>query len=538
MWPNELLGSNDSDRPNVHAALAEPTQLIITVGELARITECPNLRMAEMALGNKRLLGGRYKLTGALARADSVQRGWDRWLNRQVFIEILSSHEIDNCDSKGRFIASARALVQMEHPNVEALLDYGVTDAGAPYHVMAEAGVDLASLMAREGRVSWARARGILLDVIAGVAALHRRRIVHGGIAPHSVALVGDTARLVEFGQAKQLARELSAADISVDVHGIAALGFLLLTGLRATGRATPVLEAALARIELPRSVRALLLRALSEPHSVELASLQRAIAGKSCSLARTRLIDAAAAVAAVAMLTIGLWSSVASSSAALGMLDASADANTAKTCEQAFESVSTVELRSRSVEPIAQPSASAPPIDSPAISQSAKPIASQSRFESARAHLQVGAEQRRRGMSVRSDRFELHGELSPAKLVERGIDLTHGRPTPQDDPRLPIVDGPIRARALFEAACARDYGKGCHMLGVQIAEGMIPDDRYDGSGAAEHYRRGCALDYHRSCAALADLARAGRIVADADLLEAKACLLAGPNSSYCRLRE
>ncbi|HVI00218.1 MAG TPA: hypothetical protein VM869_15985 [Enhygromyxa sp.] len=156
-------------------------------------------------------------------------------------------------------------------------------------------------------------------------------------------------------------------------------------------------------------------------------------------------------------------------------------------------------------------------------------------RFESARAHTQVGSEAQRKGVSMHSERFEGRRGLSPAVLVQRGIDLTHGRPTSEDDPRLPIVDGPIRARALFEAACARDYGKGCHMLGVQIAEGMIPDD---GTGAAGYYRRGCALDYHRSCAALAELARAGQIVADADLLEAKACLLAGPRSSYCLPRE
>lgn len=513
-----------------------------------------------MARSAKTLLGGRYKLTGELARAASVQRGWDRWLNRHVFIKVLASDKIDDCAGQGRFIASARALVRIEHPNVAALLDYGASEAGAPYHVMTEDGVDLATLMASEPRVSWARARGILLDVIAGVHALHRERIVHGGIGLHTVALFGETARLVEFGDAESH-DELAREQLGVDVRGVAALGFTMLTGSMATGRSGSSLAAALARVDVPRNVRAVLVDALTQPQTIELATLRRELSRGARSIGRVpvlarlrsvrashadRLIDAAAGLAAAAMLSIGLWSSVASSEVTASASAITSGARRDGTpCEHRHDSLGVSSTPARG-EPARRGDATesnerpCDEVEIPARTAHEQTPASavaipQQSFESGRARVQVGSEgQRKLGVTMQSERLDARRGLSAATLVERGIDLTHGRPTPEDDPRLPIVDGPLRARTLFEAACARDYGKGCHMLGVQIAEGMIPDD---GAGAAQHYRRGCALDYHRSCAALAELARAGQIVADADRLDAKACRLAGPDSSYCSPR-
>jgi hypothetical protein len=287
------------------------------------------------------------------------------------------------------------------------------------------------------------------------------------------------------------------------------------------------------------------LLQALTEP--VELATLRRALLLRSSfGRVRTKVIDAAASVAAATMLVIGLWSSpeIGSSAIASGhMFCEDARTSSIATAHAVIEldvethadelsfSRSAADLSSR--RSAADLSEDIDPIDHVDHVDHVDPVAVELQFESARGRIEVGSEaQPSTAVTMHSKRIELHRELSPASLVERGIDLTHGRPTPQDDPRVPIVDGPVRARALFEAACAREYGKGCHMLGVQIAEGMIADD---GAGPAAHYRRGCALEYHRSCAALADLARAGEIDADADQLDAKACQLAGPASSYCK---
>ncbi|MFO7563212.1 MAG: hypothetical protein R6X02_11260 [Enhygromyxa sp.] len=447
--------------------------------------------------------------------------------------------------AKRHFIDSAQALIRIEHPNVEALLDFGATAEGRPYHVTREAEVDLAGLLEDEGGLAWGRARGIMLDVIAGVAALHRRRIVHGGISPQAVALFDETARLVEFADASLYEHELTLKQRSADVRDLAALAVSMLTGVGPLGPAL----AALRQVQVPAAARAVLLRALSEPETVELSSLRRAFAGESLGRARARLIDLGASAAAVMMLSIGLWSSVAGSERSLDADTLAERAAVELLCE-ASGLVSEAPARSiprplerelppaRAEAPAVQPEAAEPEAAEPAEPEEPEPeleldeAQPTRRFASAHARVAVGSEAQRKPVVAKTQRFDLRGEISPASLVERGIDLTHGRPTAEDDPRLPILDGPARARELFEVACARDHGKGCHMLGVQIAEGMVPDD---GAGPAAHYRRGCELDYHRSCAALADLARAGEIVADADSLDEKACRLAGAGSSYCR---
>ncbi len=476
-----------------------------------------------MARSAKPLLGGRYKLSGEQGGVASAHRAWDRWLNRPVFVKILPASKIGSLAAKRQFIDSAQALVRIAHPNVESLLDYGATDDGAPYHVMHDAEVELVPL--GDGQpLGWAQVRGILLDVTAGVDALHGQRIVHGDISLHSVALVGDSARIVDFTDAGLNQHDLAPEEFCDDVRAIAALGYRLLTGHGSTGRAPLAIEAALARTDAPPRAQATLLRVLTSQF-VELEQLRGGLTDESRASLRpwSGVVNAGAAVAAAAMLSIGLWSSISVSAQAV--VDTSM---LALVCEPQLGA--TESLLSMSLGRAASPDTSAEP-DAHSESTSGASAATQSSFEAARARVEVGAEGRRKRTVVHSKRFDLHQELSAEHMVERGIDLTHGRPNPEDDPRVPIVDGPKRARALFEAACARDYGKGCHMLGVQIAEGMVPDD---GAGPAEHYRRGCALDYHRSCAALADLARAGEIVADVSLLDAKACLLAGPDSSYC----
>lgn len=491
------------------------------------------------------LLGGRYKLSGDLARVVSAQRAWDRWLHRPVFIKIFARTKIDGLAAKRRFIESAQALVRIDQAN---LLDYGATEDGAPYHVIRDEGLEHLSL-ADAGALSWARVREVLLDVIAGVDALHCQRIVHGNISLHSVALIGDTARLVDFGDASVAEHELSPEQVADDVRGVAALGFRLLTGGAAIGRSVDELADALAKTDAPSSVRATLLEILTGAQAVELGSLRRDLDGdllRARGWGRSELVSAAATMAAALMLVIGLWSSFASFEATSVERSPTVHASSSELmCEAGLGplgpgSISTVAMglpMDLSMDlSTASADESTPSLGDEVTTVSSKPEPkpqphSDARFDAARASVEVGSTNTRKPTVVQTRRFDVDRDLSPALLVERGIDLTHGRPAAEDDPRLPVVDGPKRARALFEAACEQNYGKGCHMLGVQIAEGMTSDESAD---PAHYYRRGCALDYHRSCAALADLARAGEIIADVSLLDAKACLLAGPTSSYC----
>src|SRR5690554_3570338 len=152
------------------------------------------------------VLGGRYKLTGEIARSSStlVRRAWDRWLNRYVSIKILPNSKIACEAAKRGFIGSAGALTRIDHPHVEPLLDYGATAEGAPYHVMpAREGSTLAMVLAAEGPMPWATVQALLLGILAGVDALHQQCVVHREIALHTIVVTDHWARLVDFDDAE-----------------------------------------------------------------------------------------------------------------------------------------------------------------------------------------------------------------------------------------------------------------------------------------------------------------------------------------------
>jgi TPR repeat protein len=477
-------------------------------------------------------------------------RAWDRWLNRHVDVKILPSLTIDGLEAKQRFIRSARALTRIDEPHVGSLLDYGATENGAPYHVMCtHSGLDLATLLSEDGRMAWARVESIVLGLIAGVEALHRRHVVHGEVALHNVVLADDgTATLVDLTEATLLDGPPTPEDLREDVHGVAVVGFSLLTGFGPLGRSPAALEAALAQTDAPARVRMALLSVLAGHPAyrpADMPTLRRAFtagARRSLPRSRSRLSSALATAAAAAMLGIGL--------AAMGDTLERPDwthqsyesplALTSGTIDRCvFEGTGGKALAQLTTNEGAEPTPSEA-LASEALASEVSLAATLPRrqisagFVDGRARVEVGSDAASSPLEHQVERIDLYRELSPALLVERGIDLTHGRPTPADDPRAPVVDGPERARAMFAAACERDFGKGCHMLGVQIAEGMIVDA--DDPDPAAHYRRGCELDYARSCGLLAELARAGSVPDEPGLLEAKACLLAGPGSRYCAL--
>jgi len=496
-----------------------------------------------MNCGHTILLGGRYKLTGEIAPGSSClprdsscpREAWDRWLNRYVSVKILPGSKTETELAKRRFVASAGVLARLDHPHVEPLLDYGATADGAPYHVMpARQGPDLATVLAAEGHLDWARVQPILRGLIAGVAALHHQQVVHGEVALHTITLADERVQLVDFADA-ELTEQAGPVDLAGDVHGVARVGFALLCGVDPGGRSPQALDTALAQTDAPPAVQAILRDVLVGEGAHALSELARVVsAGQARPRSRwiSRVINSSAALAAATMLVVGTWSSLAPAPAAERGHPAAVVVELERLLDDAGSAgdASETHVLPAPVKPVEpQPRLAAASEPEPSVELARAP----QRLHTGRIRTAVMAESHADPITLQTMRFDLHGDLPSALLVERGIDLTHGRPTAEDDPRSPIVGGPERARPLFQAACDRNFGKGCHMLGVQIAERMLDDEQ--GAGPAAHYERGCELGYHRSCAALADLALAGLVTADATLLEAKACLLAGPRSSYCR---
>jgi eukaryotic-like serine/threonine-protein kinase len=99
----------------------------------------------------------------------------------------------------------------MSHPNVVAAYDAG--PIGDTFFVAMEyvEGLDLASLVARDGPLEAGKACVYIREAALGLQHAHECGLVHRDLKPSNIFLCGDRVKLLDFGIAKQLGRQRTA---------------------------------------------------------------------------------------------------------------------------------------------------------------------------------------------------------------------------------------------------------------------------------------------------------------------------------------
>ncbi|HYE13559.1 MAG TPA: serine/threonine-protein kinase, partial [Pyrinomonadaceae bacterium] len=168
---------------------------------------------ADALLG--RVLDGKYEITGRLGAGGmgAVYRARRVHIGDEVAVKVLHTRFVGDETLLERFRREARAAAQLHHPNVVTIHDYGEASGpqGFAYIVMElVAGLSLRELLSREGRLGVPRAVSLMRDVCAGVAAAHRREIVHRDIKPDNIIVLppdddhdSERVKVVDFGIAK-----------------------------------------------------------------------------------------------------------------------------------------------------------------------------------------------------------------------------------------------------------------------------------------------------------------------------------------------
>lgn len=136
--------------------------------------------------------------------AGVVYRCHQTSLARSVAIKVLLS-DIDQ-DNRERFLREGLAMGKLSgHPNIENILQVGVTDSNRPYIVMPyhQAG-SLAQRLHRVGRIAWPDALRIAVKLCGALETAHRAGTLHRDIKPGNV-LVNDYGepQLSDFGIAR-----------------------------------------------------------------------------------------------------------------------------------------------------------------------------------------------------------------------------------------------------------------------------------------------------------------------------------------------
>ena len=152
------------------------------------------------------VLGERYRLDRSLGNGGmgEVFEATDLTLHRGVAVKLMSPSLVQDEPARARFLREARALAQVNSPNVVGVYDAG-EDAERPYLVMELVeGTTLEQELRRTGRVEPARAVAIATGIASGLAAAHERGIVHRDVKPSNVFLTAsDAAKIGDFGIAR-----------------------------------------------------------------------------------------------------------------------------------------------------------------------------------------------------------------------------------------------------------------------------------------------------------------------------------------------
>jgi eukaryotic-like serine/threonine-protein kinase len=133
-------------------------------------------------------------------------------IGKKVALKVLHSEFSGNDDIATRFFHEAKAVNDIQHPNIVDILDYGVIpnqDRKTVYFIMEFLdGQSLAHLVRAQAPLPAERALAIALQIADALAASHKQDIVHRDLKPDNVMLiprgrVPDFVKVLDFGIAK-----------------------------------------------------------------------------------------------------------------------------------------------------------------------------------------------------------------------------------------------------------------------------------------------------------------------------------------------
>src|SRR6202167_1254845 len=118
-----------------------------------------------------------------------------------VAIKYLRPHLLSDPEFAGSFRAEAAVLASLNDQNVVRLYEYVESPSGAAIVMELVEGVSLREMLARQGRTTPEAALVVLQGSLLGLAAAHRRGVVHRDYQPENVLVAGDGAsKLTDFG--------------------------------------------------------------------------------------------------------------------------------------------------------------------------------------------------------------------------------------------------------------------------------------------------------------------------------------------------
>jgi tetratricopeptide (TPR) repeat protein len=126
----------------------------------------------------------------------------DRRFDKRVAVKVMAAY-LGGDDFLRRFRTEAQVLASLEHPNIPALLDGGVSPSGNPYLVVEYVEGETLDRYSDERKLGIEARLRLFLQVCQAVEHAHRNLILHRDLKPANVLVTTDgVVKLLDFGTA------------------------------------------------------------------------------------------------------------------------------------------------------------------------------------------------------------------------------------------------------------------------------------------------------------------------------------------------
>jgi serine/threonine protein kinase len=147
-------------------------------------------------------------------------KAFDTDLRCPVTLKVISEQYVGDESARLRFLREARAAAKVRHTNVASVLHLGRTGNGYFYAMEFVEGETLEKLIRRSGQLEVKLALEIAAQVVAGLAAVQKQKLVHRDIKPSNIIVALEpggavTAKIIDLGLAKGVAEPPTESTIS-----------------------------------------------------------------------------------------------------------------------------------------------------------------------------------------------------------------------------------------------------------------------------------------------------------------------------------
>ena len=162
--------------------------------------------------GDTRVIAGKYRIIEVIGRGSFgvVYRARQENLDRDVAVKTLRDGAFADDEERELFTREAKAVAQLNHPNVVAIYDWG-EDRGQPFFSMEFVDGPSLAQRVREQPLAAAEAARIIATVARALHVVHQHGLLHRDLKPGNILMTAaGVPKISDFGLAKRTRADAS----------------------------------------------------------------------------------------------------------------------------------------------------------------------------------------------------------------------------------------------------------------------------------------------------------------------------------------